>query len=206
MALVLFFLLFSSIAYAPKPMTSSTNAGLTIEIPKREAFKVNTTFKLHFHVYNSTNFIQTNKSAICLVHFYNASDNHILEQNATGDSNGYEFYVQINNTLVEKIGNYPVLIDCISKVANEAGWISDVYGITSDGFPFPSDYALTEVSETQSQTPLLFFVLFLAIGLMTLGIIIEKQWILHIDGYLMIIAGFWILTTGFSIIKTWSPI
>jgi len=64
---------------------------------------------------------------------YNISGNHILEYNYNTpfDSNGLEWYIPINKSLINKEGIYSILFNCNNS--KDAGTHQERFEITSDG-------------------------------------------------------------------------
>lgn len=126
--LMLFLVLLISLAslvYSAQPtlVTQIDTTGITIIYPKNEFFPLNSNSKLHFHIYNTSDFLLTNTTTSCNFHLYNYSGNHVIEKYLEFDSNGMEFYFDLNTTFTSKPGIYPYLVYC-NRSINEAGFLS----------------------------------------------------------------------------------
>lgn len=118
-------------AVPPFSVVQTASDNLDIAYPKNPAFIQDQSFNLHFHVFNSSGFILKPNQATCIIHIYNASNNHLLERNMTGDSNGLEFVVNLNSTHSSRIGSYPYIVQC--NTTNEGGFVSTTYEVTANG-------------------------------------------------------------------------
>jgi len=126
-------------ALLPQAQVSELSGDLEIAYPKYEVVKQNTTFDLHFHVFNITDYI-TNNTGNCYLHLYNTTGNHILEQQATGDSNLIDFKVEVNNKNFSDNGYYAYIIYCNTTI--QSGFASGSFLVTSLGL-YPANDNLT---------------------------------------------------------------
>lgn len=104
---------------------------LSVVYPKNQAFRQDTSFMMHFSVFNSTGFMLKEGQADCSLFIYNGSNHEILHKNLTWEGNGMELYADLNRTYSAEIGEYPYQVQCNSST--EGGYVSTAYLITSDG-------------------------------------------------------------------------
>lgn len=103
---------------------------LNIVHPTDLVFPVNTDFKLHFHIYNSTgSSITLDPGDFCTIHLYNQTNNHIYSENLTLDSNNIDYHTSVYN--LDKKGYYSFLVFC--DTSNEDGFDANELKITEDG-------------------------------------------------------------------------
>jgi len=121
--LIILLLLYSFTVNAAPPIRNVVlplGQSLVIEIPIFEYYPFNISNKIHFHIYNYSGQICTTVTTKCNIHIYNTT-NHIVEDKLFGDSNGYEFYYPLNNSINNRYGIYSVLVDC-NKTGGEYGF------------------------------------------------------------------------------------
>lgn len=134
---IIIFLVLSSLVIGdkPTPQFSSRQNSLDIIFPKTEFFKIGTTPKLHFHVFNSTGNLVLNTDASCIIHVYNFTNNHLVNKNLTRDGNGIDFFWDLNdlpnNQRLE--GIYPYIVWC-NTTNGRAGFVSNFFEMTLTGF------------------------------------------------------------------------
>jgi len=177
---LVFFILLSSFIYAVPPVqttVSSTGNALEIVYPKGTAYKQNTTFKLHFHIYNITGTaVPSSQIRFCTIHIYNTSNSHIYQKNLSLDSNGVEYAVTLNNTFSKSAGFYPYLVWCDGTLAD--GYLSTVYIVTKSG----------DVYDNASPALLLIILLPLLFGLVLLYASFKLDaefWTLQLTSFLL---------------------
>ena len=131
-------LLLAEFAYSVQPGTTTnnyyniiqqSNEGVIVEFPKNIYFKQDSPFELEFHIFNSSNYILNDTQVSCIIHVYNYTGEHMIEDNLSMDDNGIDFYYEMN--AIDENGIYPYIVQCNS--ANEAGFTSTSFIITSDG-------------------------------------------------------------------------
>ena len=125
------FLLFATVVLSVQPTVTiqSSSGSIQIVYPKNEYFLMNTNSKLHFHVHNTTNWLLTNLTTKCNFHLYNYTGNHVFEGYLPFDSNGMDFYFDLNTTYTNKAGEYPYLVYC--NTSKEAGFLSAEFVISN---------------------------------------------------------------------------
>jgi len=102
---------------------------LEIIYPKFESFPSGQNLNLHFHIFNSSGYIMKNDTTSCVFHLYNQTGHHVLERNLSFDSNGIDFYVQINTSILDQKDYYSYIVQCESD--QEAGYLSTDFLISS---------------------------------------------------------------------------
>lgn len=140
-------IIISSLGFAVPPFqkTISLDPVLNIVYPKIEYIPLNSIISLHFHVYNSSGFLLKNDTVDCEIHVYNSTGNHIQEDNLSFDSNEVDFYIQLNETIVNNEGKYSYIIHCNNS---EAGFISTNFEIRKNdrNNPFEMTYLIALLS------------------------------------------------------------
>jgi len=123
LTLFFFFLLVVPVCFAAPPQTivQAEVPGLEIIYPKQIYFLYGEDIDLHFHVYNSTNQLQTNSSTTCLIHIYNRTGNHLIEENLAFDGNGIDFFIEVSNDVLDA-GDFSYLVQCGNDI--EYGFLS----------------------------------------------------------------------------------
>lgn len=90
--------------------------GLQIETTIFEVVPVSSNYSFHWHVFDVNGSMKTNASTFCFLHIYDfETGHHIVEKNATMDSNKIDFVVAINSSVLTKEGTYFRLIQCNSS-------------------------------------------------------------------------------------------
>ena len=189
--MIVLVLLVIPIGLAIKPVTQlSTGDGQTIEYPKITHIPYGSDFKLHFHVYNTSGFLKTNTSTNCSFHLYDKYGNHIIENEAVEfDSNGVDFKIDLNKSILNYIGEYSYIMGC--NCSKEGGFVSVPFAVTRDGRD-------TDTRDTSSSIAIIIFLLTITIGLFIFPFINTK---LVEDKFINLILrrGCWIL----SILLLW---
>ena len=133
------FLLMLNIVYAQPPFQTGadSNDGLLIEVPIFEVVPISQNYSFYFHVFNTINGTYVhNDTADCYVHIYDfQTGEHILQVKASGNGNGLDFEVEINDSLLTLEGTYFKLIQC--NTTSQAGFF---------GHQFKVGYALREAT------------------------------------------------------------
>lgn len=133
--LFLFFILvLCSFTFAIKPSTTvSTNFGIwNIETPAFDYFELGEKLNLHYHVFNDSGILQTNRTASCDFHLYNQS-NHIMKKRLRFD-NEYDFEtddIMGNITNAGGIGVYSYIVQCNNS--KEGGYAERSFVINLNG-------------------------------------------------------------------------
>jgi hypothetical protein len=126
------------------PQTASAE-NLILVYPKTTAYKANQGVDLHLHVYNATGFMLNNASSggvkFCTIHFYNSTNNHLLQENLT--FNGVEWEREFSAQETKNVGEYPYTIWCeMRNKANGAGFVSGTVFFTEEGVSLVTPEAL----------------------------------------------------------------
>jgi len=137
--LILFFILLvftTSIYAAPPFQASESGASLSIAVPHFSNFPQDNTLKFHIHVYNSTGFLlyPNNNITSCYFHLYNQIGSHVLESNMLEDSNGQDYYIEIDPL---PRANYGYIVWCNNS--QEAGFYANEFGVSPQATDFEED-------------------------------------------------------------------
>ena len=158
-----FMIIISSLCFAVPPFQSTQDSGLIkIDVANNNYYKPEMTFKLHFHVFNSSGNLLTNTTTTCSTHLYNTRGSHIIEYNYNTpyESNLQEWYININSSLIFLEGTYPVLFYCNNS--KEAGSHREEFIITNSGFD--TNYSNDFMTIIFSFIGLIFVSIFLSIN------------------------------------------
>ena len=98
-----------------------------IEFPHQPYYIAVSSMTFHFHVFNSTGNILDNTTTSCLIHVYNASNKHILIQDATYEDDDFE--VSFGSNISDTIGYFSYIFQCSNP--SEAGFVADTFEITN---------------------------------------------------------------------------
>ena len=131
--LALLLLVSTVMAAPPEFIQESAALGvLSISVPKPEFFVLGQAAHLHFHVFNGSGhkaYDQVN----CTIHLYNNSGKHILEQNLSRDGNLIDFYVDLNTSFTQTVGEIPYVVQCVDELSKQAGFFSGVFHVAKTG-------------------------------------------------------------------------
>jgi len=128
----LLLILFSIGVFAVPPQTSTNNdVELEIIYPKFEAYKEGYETKLYYHVYNATGLLMTNETTTCVIHIYNFTGAHILEQDLLWDDNNVDFYAELTPNIYNEVGDYSYLVHYNTTL--QGGYISSTFQVTPTG-------------------------------------------------------------------------
>lgn len=112
----------------PNPLVQTTDLGLNIDYPKNQFFYFNETITLQFHILNSTGHLVTKPATTCLLHIFNNTGGHILDNmslNMEDNPFPVDFSIEVGR-IFPREGFYPYLISCNNSA--EGGFVST--GIT----------------------------------------------------------------------------
>lgn len=132
----------SSFVFADKTYQVNTNGGLSIIYSKDEIFKADTNLSLHYHVFNSSNYLLANTQYNCTAHILNENQIHVYEGNLINNGNNIDKLVNIDGKNLS-IGFYTVNLWCNSS--SQAGFLSNYFYITQDGLEDNTDSKFTFV-------------------------------------------------------------
>jgi len=91
---------------------SEKTIGLQLGVPLFEVIPLASNFTFYFHVFNATNGIYT-LIPNCTIHIYDfETGKHILEEFVGFDGNGFDYEIEINDSIFTKEGTYFKLIQC----------------------------------------------------------------------------------------------
>jgi len=133
--LFLLLFLFLPTVFAAPPTSpfqeSGTETGAVVLYPKDSYFEFNSSFSYHVHFVNSSGFAVPSDEFSCLGHFYSSQGSHLAELSSVDDSNGWDDYFRLNDTVTGVYQTVPYNIFCNSS-QNEAAFVSGEFQITSD--------------------------------------------------------------------------
>ena len=202
--MIVLMLLVIPIGLAVKPVTQlSIGTGQEIEYPKITHFPYGADIKLHFHVYNGSGFLKTNSSVNCSFHLYDKYGSHIVENEYVEfDSNGVDFQVKLNKSILSYIGEYSYILGC--NCSKEGGFVSVPFAVTRDGRD-------TDTRDTSSSIAIVMFLLSITIGLFLLPFfnnkLVEDKFvnlILKRGCWIISILLLWLDTSIIANISAWS--
>lgn len=123
LTLFFFFLLVVPLVIAPPPQAdiSLVVPALTIIYPPQSYFLYGEDLTLHFHVYNSTNQLQTNTSTTCLIHVDNVTGGAVFDEELVFNGNDVDFNLNVQEDEVS-FGEYAYLVQCGNGI--EYGFLS----------------------------------------------------------------------------------
>lgn len=125
-------LLVSTVMAAPPFLqTQESLGGLQIAIPKGEYAELNRAGDVYFHIFNSTNAPLTNETTDCMIHVYNDTGSHVVEDELSYRGN-YDFEYEINDTVFNSLGIYTFIVWC-NSTNDERGFISTNFEVTGNG-------------------------------------------------------------------------
>lgn len=126
-------LLVLSIVNAAKPTQVFTgDVGLVIRVPQAEYAKQNELTQLNIHVYNLSNgFPMKNDTTSCLLHIFNRTGHHILNEVMNFNEHESDFFLDIGRGNFSKLGFYSFIIGC--NTSTIGGFVSGSIEVTRDG-------------------------------------------------------------------------
>ena len=161
--LLIFLIVLSSICFAAPPVTTvqSFSEGYVIKAPIQEFHKYNTEYRFNFHVFNISNGMPlVNSSSIsCEFHLYNSSGNHLYTSTSYVVDHTYDYQFLVGGGNFTNIDEYHYVFQC--NTSTLGGFVEDYFFVTNDG--------LNNTPNTYAGLPILFFMLFIIIGLFVLG-------------------------------------
>lgn len=126
--LFLFLLCFSVSAVKPLPV-STQFGGLEIRGNELGFYPFNSNFTLHFHVYNSSGFVED--QADCTIDIYDSFNSHLYKNvNLTINPGEVDYEVGVNSTVSGELGIKAYKVWCNNS---EAGVTDGVFYITRNG-------------------------------------------------------------------------
>jgi len=110
------------------PTQAPTGIGLQIiNIKNDYLLEDSGVIDLHFHVYNSSNFILDSNKINCTIHIYNNTNNHVLISNMYSDERE-DIEATLGTNITGIAGYYPYIVYC-NSTQKEAGFISDGFSV-----------------------------------------------------------------------------
>lgn len=132
---LLIFVLMSSFVLSAPPspifQDSGTEAGAFVVYPKDDYFQQNSEFNFHVHFVNGTGTGLTSSQFECIGHFYSTQGSHLAELNSIDDSNGFDDYFVINQTVTSVKQTIPYNVYC-NSTQGEGAFVSGSFKINDD--------------------------------------------------------------------------
>jgi hypothetical protein len=142
-----------------EPQIGQATEGLIIEYPQYKYIKQGQNFTLHTHVIDGLNgTIITNETTYCFLHLYDKFGRHILQENMSFSDNGVEFELYISEGNFTDLGLYAYIIQC--NGTQGGGFDAGNFEVTDTGNP--------KINKGDSNSTVIFFMIFLIIGLFLL--------------------------------------
>lgn len=93
---------------------------------------------VHFYVYNSSGFRESNSSVDCVLHLYNTTGGRIVNSALSYGPVTQTFYYSLTSNETDEMGLMAYMVQCNSS--SEQGYLNGEYEITRDGnaWPLPS--------------------------------------------------------------------
>jgi len=154
--------LLSTCVIAPGTViTNVGSVGYQVETTPYSYMKLNQNFTANFHVFNLSDGKPLNNVSVnCELHVYDQLGTHILKNNKLPYSDtDKEWEVFMNKNNFSSVGQYSWIVYCNSSVYG--GFRSSTFEITNSGFE--------DIPNTDAGLPIIFFMLFMIIGLFILG-------------------------------------
>lgn len=160
------FFIFLASAIAQPPFQQSEGTGNAVIVyPKDIAFEYNSTFSFHIHMVNGSNIALYANEYQCIGHFYDTQNNHKLQLNSSDDSNGFDDFFTINQSITGEYQKVPYNIYC-NSTQGEGAFVSGEFQITNDSEE--KDLSAGALIAIIVLIPLIFGI-FMIIGAATLG-------------------------------------
>ncbi len=161
--LIIMLVVLSISCYASNPDFQQESNGININYKNQIFIKQNQNYGFHVHAFNDSvgGGILTNTTTSCTIHLYNQSGNHIIQNSGTMSYSNADFSINILGDNFSTTGHYVWTVGC----SNNDGWgyVSGYLKVTPDG--------LDDTPDTVSALGVLFFMLFIIIGLFFLGFV-----------------------------------
>lgn len=116
--------------------TATISTFINIAYPKFDFIKYGTNFTYHIHAYGPLGVLLTNATTTCVLHLYNVTGDHIIEENMEFDDNLVDFYKIFNTSIIKLKDEYSVLVHCSAVDANQTsygGFISTSFKVNTLG-------------------------------------------------------------------------
>lgn len=137
-AAVLILFVVPLVAAAPpssNPAFSESNIGLDIVSAHPEILKYGTDIEFYFHIYNSSSQFLNNTQASCIIHIYNSSNGHHLEETSLTKHGLTEFEYVLNYSKGFDKEKYTYIVSCnsVGLSPSEYGWLKSDFHLTGSG-------------------------------------------------------------------------
>lgn len=144
------FLLFLPIVTAAPPFLQSGTGEFELEIafPKFNYLKFGQDIDLHFHVFNASGHFMRNDTTDCLIHIYDNTGAHIVEQDKLVHDPPLDWSFVLNTSIITEPGSFAYIVQCnTSAQGGQGGFSSNSFEVTVDGVSTdnvsPSTIAIT---------------------------------------------------------------
>ncbi len=131
--LILLLVLASGVASAAPPFVQTSELALIeMRIPQVEFLEVNKAYSFRTHVFNGTDGLPLyNDTTSCLIHIYNSTGQHIVEEEMGFDGNNIDFDISINSSVFSVMGFHSFILQCNSS--SIGGFIAGSFEVTETG-------------------------------------------------------------------------
>jgi len=110
---------------------SGTETGAVILYPKDNYYQQNSEFSFHVHFINGSGYAVNTSNFECIGHFYSSQGSHLAELESIDDSNGWDDYFRLNDTVTGVKQTIPYNIWC-NSTQNEGAFVSGSLKINDD--------------------------------------------------------------------------
>lgn len=109
--------------------------GIQITYPLLDYWKLGREYEFHIHLFNISNFPMSGNNASCIMHIYNESGYHVLDQPFLIDDKTVEYELLINSTVTSIRQRLGVLIYCHGNNTfnRDYGFVRTSYDVTGSG-------------------------------------------------------------------------
>jgi len=183
--LFLFFIFNIYLVGAASPFqTSVDSSGLQIENAVKENIPLNTDYKFHIHVFNSSSGVPIISGVSCYIHLYNLNGSHIYRGYDETIASGFDYEFIAGGNNFSKVGEYHYMTQCNNS--GVGGFFAGSIVVNESGLGNNVDNTL--------------LILFFWVGTYIVSIVflIRKDYIISLVGGLIImIISVMILSTGY---------
>lgn len=128
------FLLVLPMAFSAKVTQTFTGGtdGLEIRVPQAEFTEQNVGVQVNLHVFNkSDGLLMDNITTDCILHLFNKTGHHIIENQLEFDDDDYDFFMNINGENFSQLGFHSFIIQC--NTSRFGGFVSGSIIVTETG-------------------------------------------------------------------------
>jgi hypothetical protein len=152
--------------------SGSFTEGYDIKYPLKFYLQQGESKELHFHVFNLSDGTPITSGINCYFHLYNADNSHIYISDAINTTEHiFDYGVSINGTNFSNLGMYNYIFQCNNFENTLGGFVNVRFEVTETGTD-PTVFEGVPINPTSS-TAIIFFILFVTLGLFILPFIKE---------------------------------